>query len=106
MGRSGRRGALRGAAAPYDHIPFPADAIYDHWGHNNGAGIVADNRTLVETQPLYRCKPNSPILSLKARLDLVTDNGTLGAHGGSGLSAVGGTLKWWELEPGSRAAAR
>ena len=94
------------SAEPYDHIPFPADAIYDHWGHNNGAGIVAaDNRTLlVETQPLYRCKPDSPILSLKAHQpnrDLVTDNGTLGAHGGSGLSAVGGTLKWWELEPGS-----
>ena len=39
---------LAAAAAPYDHIPFPADAIYDHWGHNNGAGIVAaDNRTLL-----------------------------------------------------------
>ena len=71
-------------------------------------GIVsADNRTVLQTQPLYRCAPGSPVLSLRPERkdwwaqDLVTSNGTHGAHGGSGLSAVGGTIRWWELMPGA-----
>ena len=91
---------------PLPAIAFPHSATFNHWGHNNGAGIVSpDNRTVTQTQPLYRCAPGSPILSLKpdkawVGQDLVTGNGTRGAHGGSGLSAVGGTIRWWELQPG------
>ena len=76
----------------YKKIQFPRDAIFNHWGHNNAAGIVGtDNRTVTQTQPLYRCEPGSPVLSnplppqFCSNQDLVTSNGTHGAHGGSGL---------------------
>ena len=91
---------------PLPLIAFPRDAIFDHWGHNNGAGIVSpDNQTVTQTQPLYRCSPGSPVFGLKPDeawigQDLVLGNGTRGAHGGSGLSAVGGTIRWWEIAPG------
>lgn len=66
--------------------------------------------TLLQLQPVYRCAPGSPLL---ARFGNDTDgcpqnfpnvtsilgDGALGAHGGSGLSSVGGTIRLGELLP-------
>jgi hypothetical protein len=62
-------------------------------------------RSLVQMQPAYRCASGSPLL---ARFGNATDgcpqqfpnvtsifgDGALGSHGGSGLSGVGGTIRY------------
>ena len=77
--------------------------------NNNAMGLLLpDNETIVQMQPVYRCGPRSPLL---ARFGNSTDgcpqpfpnttsvfgDGTLGSHGGSGLSGVGGTIRVGEL---------
>ncbi len=77
--------------------------------NNNAMGVLLlDNRSLVQMQPAYRCAPGAPLL---ARFGNTTDgcpqtfpnvtdilgDGNLGAHGGSGLSGVGGTIRPGEL---------
>lgn len=86
----------------YTH--FPSDVVVTAFGNNNAAAILQpDNRTLWQTQPLYRCSPGSPILSLRCGHEgCITDiqgNGTWGAHGGSSLSSIGGTIRLGELLP-------
>lgn len=70
--------------------------------------LIHPQVTLLQMQPIYRCAPGSPIL---ARFGNDTDgcpqnfpnvtsilgDGALGAHGGSGLSGVGGTIRLGEL---------
>ena len=70
--------------------------------------LLPDNETIVQMQPVYRCSPGSPLL---ARCGNSTDgcpqqfpnvtsifgDGTLGSHGGSGLSGIGGTIRLGEL---------
>ena len=79
--------------------------------NNAMALLLPDNETLVQMQPVYRCGfwP-SPLL---ARWGNATDggpqqfpnttsifgDGTLGAHGGSGLSSIGGSIRLGELLP-------
>lgn len=77
--------------------------------NNNAMGLLLpDNKTIVQMQPVYRCEPGGPLL---ARFGNSTDgcpqgfpnttsifgDGTLGSHGGSGLSGVGGTIRVGEL---------
>lgn len=98
---------------PYAHIPFPANATATNFGGNNAAGMLQpDNVTLLQMQPLYRCQPNSPVLARvmypRTWVDQsILGNGTHGAHGGSGLSAMGGSLRLGELlaAPGTHSIA-
>lgn len=81
--------------------------------NNNAMGVLLpDNETIVQMQPAYRCSSAAPLL---ARFGNDTDGcpqqfpnvtsifsgGALGAHGGSGLSGVGGTIRLGELLPSS-----
>ena len=71
---------------------------------NNAAAILRpDNVTLIDTQPLVRCSTGSgPIMSLAPQFpdsNIRLDSGNHGAHGGSGLSAIGGTVRLGELLP-------
>lgn len=82
-------------------INFPSTTVVQMWGNNNGAAILQpDGDTLILTQPLYVCAPGAPVLS---RLDSahgltsIRGEGALGGHGGSGLSALGGTIRRGEL---------
>ena len=74
-------------------------------GNNAAAVLLPDRDTLVQFQPLYRCSPGSPILSLGFFLKepwanlSITGDGALGAHGGSHLSSIGGTIRRGELDP-------
>jgi hypothetical protein len=71
---------------------------------NSGlAVLLADDRTIKQTQPFARCTASQPATShyLFADVDLYGD-GITGAHGGSGLSAIGGTLRLGELRPGQQ----
>ena len=79
--------------------------------NNAMAVLLEDNVTLVQMQPVYRCGYYpAPLL---ARYGNVTDggpqrfanvtsilgNGVGGAHGGSGLSSIGGSIRLGELLP-------
>lgn len=100
-------------------IPFPHDwtsasdgGRSTPWQSNNNAMaiLLPDNVTLVQTQPAYRCEPGGPLLGrwgnitdgCPQRFPNVTSilgDGALGAHGGSGLSGIGGTIRLGELQP-------
>ncbi len=86
------------------NISFPANLTVTQGGNNAAALLQPDNHTIINTQPLYRCKPGSPVLSLlnkgiEGKDGIVWSNGTWGAHGGSGLSSIGGTIRLGELLP-------
>ena len=81
--------------------------------NNAMALLLPDNVSLVQMQPVYRCSSYpSPIL---ARWGNLTDGGPQrfanvssifgegigGAHGGSGLSSIGGSIRLGELLPDS-----
>ena len=88
-------------------LPFPHDRVVSPagsptFGDNNAAALLLpDNVTLVQFQPLYRCVAGGPLTSLTytmhqpwsnvSILDAV--NASYGAHGGSGLSSIGGTIR-------------
>jgi hypothetical protein len=87
------------------NIPFPVNVTVRAFSNNNAAALLQpDNHTIINTQPLYRCTPGSPVLSMLlkgigAQDDIVSSNGTWGAHGGSRLSSIGGTIRLGELLP-------
>jgi hypothetical protein len=84
--------------------PMPASFVVpDPMAETPNAGLaalLADMRTIKQTQPFARCTADQPGTShyLFADVDLYGD-GITGAHGGSGLSAIGGTLRLGELRP-------
>jgi hypothetical protein len=97
---------------PYDAgallyaVPLPAafvvgDTPVSDTPNSGLAALLADGRTLRQTQPFARCTAGAPATSddLFPDVDLYGD-GISGAHGGSGLSAIGGTLRVGELRPG------
>jgi hypothetical protein len=86
------------------NIRFPYNVTVTELGNNAAAFLLPDNHTIVNTQPLYRCEPGSPVLTavfsgVEGKDDIVWGNGTWGAHGGSGLSSIGGTIRLGELLP-------
>jgi hypothetical protein len=65
------------------------------------AFLLSDGRTIAQCQPLTRCMAgrDGTALVAFANVDLYGD-GIAGAHGGSGLSAIGGSIRIGELRPG------
>jgi hypothetical protein len=70
--------------------------------------IQPDRRTYIEMQPLYRCHPGAPVAAAYGGMTQPTPHlndlwgeGTLGAHGGSGLSGLGGQIRLHELDSAS-----
>jgi hypothetical protein len=98
---------------PYDagallySVPLPAsfvvgDTPVSDTPNSALAVLLADGRTIKQNQPFARCTAGAPATSddLFPDVDLYGD-GTAGAHGGSWLSAIGGTLRVGELRPGT-----
>ena len=86
-------------------VPIPTDYVVKHNRVNSSATfLAADGRTLLQTQPFTRCSAGASATSYAVMppVDLYGD-GIRGAHGGSGLSAIGGSLRVGELRPGSSA---
>lgn len=88
------------------HVPFPADVMTGGQEQNNAMGLLLpDNVTLIQAQPFYRCAEGGPVLAQYQSgcpvpfpwVTSILDDGAWGAHGGSGLSAVGGTVRSGEL---------
>ncbi len=70
--------------------------------NNSGAILMPDGRTIRQTQPLHRCGTNGPMVSQYnfPDDDIRTGTGIPGAHGGSAMSSLGGTIRVGELVPG------
>jgi hypothetical protein len=92
-------------AIPILHVPIPSSFVVGDTPTsatpNSGlAVLMGDNRTITQTQPFARCMPGQPGTSdsVWPGVDLY-GTGIPGAHGGSGLSAIGGTLRIGELRP-------
>jgi hypothetical protein len=86
-------------------VPLPANFVVGDTPTsdtpNSGlAALLADGRTIKQTQPFARCTAGSPATSDYEAPDVdLYGDGIRGAHGGSGLSAIGGTLRVGELRP-------
>jgi hypothetical protein len=83
--------------------PGPGSAGYLGGTPNMSAAILLpDGRTVVQTQPFHVCGPGGLLTSQYTfpNADLITGDGIAGAHGGSGMSSIGGTLRLGELVPG------
>ena len=78
-------------------------ANWDGLTPNLGAAILMpDRRTIVQTQPFAHGKNSTHATSMDLMPDTdIYGDGYYGAHGGSGLSAIGGTLRLDELSPTS-----
>lgn len=86
------------------NVPIPNDYVNPNNIDNSSAAfLLADGRTIVQTQPLARCTAGGPATALVTfpKVDIYGD-GIQGAHGGSGLSALGGSIRVGELRPGSQ----
>ncbi|HET6557766.1 MAG TPA: hypothetical protein VFG54_10665 [Prolixibacteraceae bacterium] len=88
--------------------PIPQSFIVspDTWdGTTPNAGLAVlmpDGRTIKQTQPFAHCTEGQPATSQYVFPDVdIYGDGYYGAHGGSGLSAVGGALRLGELTPTS-----
>ncbi len=84
--------------------PIPADFVvsqetWDGLTPNSGlAVLMPDKRTIKQTQPFARCEANKSAASKYIFSDNdIYGNGYYGAHGGSGLSAIGGAIRVGEL---------
>jgi hypothetical protein len=89
-------------------VPMPAafvvgDTPTSDTPNSGLAALLADGRTIKQTQPFARCTAGAPGTSDDVFPDVdLYGPGIPGAHGGSGLSAIGGTLRVGELRPGGR----
>lgn len=82
---------------------FSTDPDYDGLTSNHSAAILSAGKvTLVQTQPLHVCSEGGAIVSqfVPPSDHLLSGDGIRGAHGGSGMSSIGGTLRVGELVPG------
>jgi hypothetical protein len=90
-------------------VPMPSSYVVPNNTQNNSAAfLLPDKRTIVQTQPLARCSPGSDTGTTYARFPNVDlyGSGITGAHGGSGLSAIGGSIRLGELRPGTTEGPR
>lgn len=91
-------------------VPDPVNGGEDGTLPNRGGGALkTDNRTIQEFQYSTRCTATGPVSAgaVRTTYDIygkgIPTNGSTtspegyGAHGGSGLSAVGGDLRKWEI---------
>lgn len=87
--------------------PIPEDFVVspENWlGETPNAGIailMPDGVTIKQTQPFARCEPGGYATSRYVwEEQSLYGDGIYGAHGGSSLSAIGGTIRLGELVPG------
>ncbi|MHC1563569.1 hypothetical protein ACR9E3_31840 [Actinomycetospora sp. C-140] len=85
-------------------VPIPAGYVLPNDNRNQSASfLLPDGRTIVSTQPLARCTAGGPASSYVRYPDQdIYGDGIQGAHGGSGLSGLGGSIRVGELRPGDQ----
>jgi hypothetical protein len=82
--------------------PMPTNFLVPSDGNNYATAVLLpDNNTFYQTQPLCKCSSSSQWTSYVGfGLNTLDEDGIYGAHGGSGLSAIGGTIRVGEFAPG------
>jgi hypothetical protein len=95
--------------ALYFTAPVPAAYTLPNSTANNGAAILMpDGMTVTQTQPFTKCQGYSYATSMVPwniamwQYNIKTGDGIRGAHGGSQLSTLGGTIRLGELRPGTQ----
>ena len=85
-------------------VPIPSSYVLPSDNKNESASfLAADGRTVVAAQPLARCTAGGPATSYARYPDQdIYGPGIQGAHGGSGMSGLGGSIRVGELRPGSQ----
>jgi len=84
-------------------VPIPTDVVIPdaapHYTPNGcGAFLMPDNRTVVQANPVSRCVAGGNVTAgYEAPSNDLYGNGTAGSRGGSGLSALGGSIRIGEL---------
>lgn len=89
-------------------VPIPSNyLIPNSTSNSSSAFLMPDGRTIIQAQPVARCYAGGPATALVkfAPVDLYGP-GITGAHGGSGMSAVGGSIRVGELRPGTTTGPR
>jgi hypothetical protein len=85
------------------YVPIPADYLVpgNSVGNDSATFLMPNGHTLIQSQPLARCTAGGPGTSKHSspEEDLYGE-GRTGAHGGSNLSAIGGSIRLGELRPG------
>ncbi len=88
------------------NVPIPSsfstDPDYNGLRPNHSAALLRpDGRTIVQTQPFHVCGAGGAAVSQfrPPDEDILSGDGIRGAHGGSGMSSIGGTLRLGELVP-------
>ena len=84
-------------------VPCPSNYTLPSSGENNStAFLMADGHTVKQNQPFTRCSAggNATTLVTFNDEDLLSGEGIRGAHGGSNLSALGGTIRLGEFTAG------
>lgn len=95
----------RTGALLYDGVPIPSDFRTDP-GYipgtpNHGAAILlADGVSILQTQPLHICEDGAVVSQYLWEPLSIYGDGMAGAHGGSNLSSIGGSIRVGELVPG------
>jgi len=91
----------------YRGVPIPSGFVTDPGflgatPNHSAAILLADGDTVIQTQPLHRCQAGGPAVSQFrwAQVSLRNGDGIAGAHGGSQMSSIGGTIRVGELVPG------
>jgi hypothetical protein len=85
-------------------VPMPSSYVVPSDNTNSGAAfLAADKRTIIQMQPIARCTAGAPGTAIVkvANVDLY-GAGITGAHGGSGLSSIGGSIRVGEMRPGQQ----
>ena len=107
VGWGGDRCAQGGDGTVLDTVPIPANFVVNDvttggTPNNSAAILMPDKETIHQSQPFQRCKAGSYAISeyMFPQDNIVTGTGQLGAHGGSGMSSLGGTIRVGELVPG------
>lgn len=90
-------------SAPIPHDFIVSKDTWDGLTPNSGlAVLMPDGETIRQTQPFAHCQPDHIATSwTNPAPENIYGAGMYGAHGGSGLSAIGGALRIHELMPES-----
>lgn len=81
-------------------VKMPNSYVVPHSGENNcTAWIDSTGDIVIQAQPLARCTAgtNGTAYVRFSDINIKTGDGALGAHGGSNLSALGGTIRFGEF---------
>ena len=84
-------------------VPLPTGYVVPNAGNNNSTAVLMpDGATVEQNQPFTRCLKGGSATTLVTFPDSsIYGPGAYGAHGGSGLSALGGTIRLGEFKSGA-----